>query len=155
MAGVNTGLMFLRLLAGLLVIAIGINLVFDWSATRFLEKAGAGIWHRLAPLAKHVMPVSTPARALGAGFIWGALPCGLVYSAVAMAATTGDAIGGLSVMLAFWLGTLPALLLAGAGTEQLQRIQSNHLIRRVAGLAVIVVGIFGLMPVARMFATVI
>ena len=154
-SGINTGLIVLRLLAGLLVIAIGVNLLFDWSATRFLEKAGAGIWHRLAPLAKHVMPVSSPARALGAGFIWGALPCGLVYSAVAMAATTGQAVGGIAVMFAFWAGTLPALVLAGAGAEQLQSIQSNTLYRRVAGVVVIVIGLFALMPVARMLPAVI
>lgn len=149
-AGVNTGLILLRLLAGLLVIAIGVNLLFDWSATRFLEKAGAGIWHRLAPLAKHVMPVSSPARALGAGFVWGALPCGLVYSAVAMAATTGSGIGGVTVMMAFWLGTLPALLLAGTGAKHLRDFQSNRTYRRIAGVVVVALGLLALMPVARM-----
>jgi len=145
--GVNTGLIVLRLLAGLLVIAIGLNLAFNWSATRFLEQAGAGLWRRLAPLAKHVLPVSTLPRALAAGFLWGALPCGLVYSAVAMAATSGGARYGAIVMLAFWLGTLPALMLAGASAERLGRWKSNQSFRRIAGLIVIVIGILALMPV--------
>ena len=150
--GMNVGLMILRLIAGLLVIAIGLNLVFNWSPTRFLESAGAGIWQRLSPLAKHVLPMSTPARALGAGFLWGALPCGLVYSSVAMAATSGSAPGGAAVMLAFWAGTLPALLVAGAGAGQLNRLRTNLVFRRIAGLAVIVVGLFALMPVVKTFS---
>ena len=154
-AGVNAGLMILRIIAGLLVVAIGVNLLFRWSATRFLEKAGAGLWQRLAPLARFVMPVSSAGRALGAGFVWGALPCGLVYSAVAMAATTGNAIGGVTVMLAFWLGTLPALLLAGAGAGRMREVQSNVLYRRIAGLVVVAIGLFALMPVARMLPAVI
>jgi hypothetical protein len=152
LAGVNTGLLVLRLLAGLLVIAIGINLLFNWSATRFLEAAGAGIWRWLAPLAKHVLPVSSPARALAAGFLWGALPCGLVYSAVAMAATSGSAIGGIMVMTAFWAGTLPALILVGTSAGQLNRWKSNAAVRKTAGVIVILVGVFALMPVRMLFS---
>jgi sulfite exporter TauE/SafE len=50
-------------------------------------------------------------------------------------------------MLAFWLGTLPALMLAGASAERLGRWKSNQLFRRIAGVIVIVIGIFALMPV--------
>ena len=146
-AGVNTGLIVLRLLAGLLVIAIGLNLLCNWSATRFLEQAGAAVWRNLSPLAKHVLPVTTAPRALAAGFLWGALPCGLVYSAVAMAATSGSARHGALVMLAFWLGTLPALMLAGASAQRLGRWKSNVSYRRVAGLMVILIGLLALMPV--------
>ena len=149
-AGVRTGLTILRLIAGLLVIAIGLNLAFGWSATRFLEQAGAGIWKRLSPLARHVLPVSSPGRALAAGFLWGALPCGLVYSAVALAATGGSAAAGASVMLVFWLGTLPALLAAGASAGRLNRWISNPAARRLAGIVMLVLGVLALMPAARM-----
>jgi sulfite exporter TauE/SafE len=152
-AGVNSGLLILRLLAGFLVIAIGLNLLFDWTSTRFLEQAGAAIWKRLSPLARHVLPVSTLPRALGAGFLWGALPCGLVYSAVAMAATAGGAAAGASTMLVFWLGTLPSLMLAGASVERLNRWRSNRLFRRVAGVLMLVIGLFALMPARMLFAS--
>lgn len=148
-AGVNTGLFILRLLAGALVIAIGLNLVFNWSATRFLEQAGATIWRRISPLARHVLPVTSAPRALAAGLLWGALPCGLVYSAVAMAASSGNAAAGVVTMLAFWAGTLPALVLAGASAERLNAWKSNQRVRRATGIIIIVVGMFALMP-ARM-----
>ena len=55
-------------------------------------------------------------------------------------------------MLAFWAGTLPALLVAGAGAGQLNRLRTNLVFRRIAGLAVIVVGLFALMPVVKTFS---
>jgi len=149
MAGVGTGLLLLRLVAGLLVAAIGLNLLCNWSATRFLERAGAGLWRRLAALAPRVLPAATPARALGAGFIWGALPCGLVYSAVSLAATSGSAAGGALVMLAFWTGTLPALLFAGASAARLNALKSNTRLRRVAGIIMIGIGLFAMAPLWR------
>ena len=144
--GVEQGLWFMRLLAAALVIAIGLNLLFDWRLTRFLESAGAGRWQKMSRLARHVLPASTLPRAFGAGFIWGALPCGLVYSALAISATSGDALSGTAVMLAFWLGTLPTLLLVGTSAQFLTRMRRNKILRRVAGILVILVGLAALMP---------
>ena len=141
---VNIGLTALRILAGLLVIALGINLLFDFQVLRFLERGGAVVWKRLSPFARHVLPVTTPARALAAGFIWGALPCGLVYSAVAIAATSGSATGGALVMLVFWIGTLPALLVAGASARKLGSWVRHPVLRRLTGITLIGIGVFAL-----------
>lgn len=140
-AGADIALMALRLIAALLVIAIGVNLVFLTRVFSFLEKGGAVIWRRMAPLAKQVLPISSPASALGAGFIWGALPCGLVYSSVAIAASSGRALDGAAIMFAFWLGTLPALLLAGSSVHKLSGVVHRPLLRRIAGLLLIAAGI--------------
>ena len=145
--GVNTALIALRLVAGFLVLAIALNLLFNWSATRFLEEAGSRIWQRLAPLAKHVLPARSIPAAVAAGFLWGALPCGLVYSAVALGATSGSAAGGATTMLAFWLGTLPAMLLAGASAQRLAALKSGRGFRIAAGVVMLVIGLFALMPV--------
>ena len=145
-AGARSTLIILRLIAGLLVIAIGLNLVFNWNFTRFLENAGSVVWKRLSPLARYVLPIETPTRAIGAGFLWGALPCGLVYSAVAIAATSGGSLSGAAIMFCFWLGTIPALLLAGASAERLQRWKSRPLFRRTAGVIIIVIGVLALAP---------
>jgi sulfite exporter TauE/SafE len=144
--GVSQGLMLLRLLAAALVIAIGLNLLFDWRLTRFLETAGTGLWSKLSRLAKYVLPANTPGRALAAGFLWGALPCGLVYSAVAIAATTGSLAGGAAIMFAFWLGTLPAILAVGRSAQLLNRFKAHRTLRRVAGIVVILIGLAALIP---------
>ena len=144
--GVSQGLMLLRILAAVLVIAIGLNLIFDWRLTRFLETAGTGLWNKLSRLAKYVLPVNTTGRALAAGFLWGALPCGLVYSAVAIAATTGSLAGGAAIMFAFWLGTLPTLLAVGTSAQMLNRFKLHRTLRRVAGIVVILIGLAALIP---------
>jgi hypothetical protein len=134
----------LRVAAGLLVIALGLNLAFDWRTLAILERSGARLWTRLAPLSRHVLPVVTPGRAVAAGFLWGALPCGLVYSAVAIAATGGNATAGAYVMFAFWLGTAPALLLAGASAAKLALWRRKGAVRRGAGLILVVLGFLAL-----------
>lgn len=47
---------------------------------------------------------------LGLGLMLSALPCGLLYAALAAAAATGSALAGALAMLAFSLGTIPALV---------------------------------------------
>ncbi|MBU8538340.1 urease accessory protein UreH domain-containing protein [Falsiroseomonas tokyonensis] len=49
----------------------------------------------------------------GLGLLLSGLPCGLLYAALAAAAATGSALAGALAMLAFTLGTIPALLGVG------------------------------------------
>uniref|UniRef100_A0A7C2P0B0 Sulfite exporter TauE/SafE family protein n=1 Tax=Schlesneria paludicola TaxID=360056 RepID=A0A7C2P0B0_9PLAN len=53
--------------------------------------------------------------AFSAGVFTGLLPCGLVYAFVSLAASSGDLLRGAAIMLAFGAGTVPLMLLAGAG----------------------------------------
>ena len=140
LAGVDTGLMVLRVLAGLLVIALGLDLLFDLRSLSFLERAGARVWKLVSPLATRVLPATTVPKALAAGFVWGALPCGLVYGAVALAATSGGAASGALVMAAFWLGTLPALLTAGTAAGAAGALTKRPVLRRASGILLLVVG---------------
>ncbi|HRC54941.1 MAG TPA: sulfite exporter TauE/SafE family protein [Kofleriaceae bacterium] len=65
-------------------------------------------------------------RALGLGLLNAVLPCGWLWAFVALAAGTGSALLGASTMLAFWLGTMPALLGATAlATPLLARVRSR------------------------------
>jgi len=143
-AGVDGSLGLLRWLAALLVILLGLNLLTDWQSLRVLERMGAPLWRRLQPMLRHALPITTPLRALVAGFLWGALPCGLVYTAVAMAAGSGGASQGVAVMLAFWLGTLPTLLLAGASAARLADWTRRPALRRVAGALLVASGVVAL-----------
>lgn len=60
---------------------------------------------------------SSSTDALLAGMFTGLLPCGLLYGMLALAGSTHQALLGGVAMLAFGLGTLPAMLMAGfAGT---------------------------------------
>jgi uncharacterized protein len=83
--------------------------------------------------------------ALPLGVVNGLLPCGLVYGAVMMAATTGSIVGGISVMVAFGLGTIPALVLVAAGSDWLLRTRwRNHLVSAGAVL-ILLAGVITMM----------
>ena len=142
----------LRIASGVLIILVGLQIAFNWRPLALLERGGAGIWQRIAPSARGLLPVTSAAKALALGFLWGFLPCGLVYSALLIAATGGEALNGAYVMTAFGLGTLPAMFLTGLGSAQLQAFMSKSWARRGAGLLVIVMGLITLwMPLTALF----
>jgi sulfite exporter TauE/SafE len=76
--------------------------------------------------------------------LWGFLPCGLVYSVLATALMSGSALRGAATLLAFGLGTLPNLLLAGLLLARFRRFAQSSAVRTVSGLLVLGFGVFGL-----------
>lgn len=131
-------------LANLLLVAMGLYLLgFPW-LVRPLEQAGHNLWRRVEPVSRRLFPVNTMSRALAVGLLWGFLPCGLVYSALATAFALGSAVQGSLWMGAFALGTLPNLLMAGwVGAQTLQQLR-NSAWRWLGGLLVTGWGIYGL-----------
>ena len=133
---------FLRILAGILLISMGLYLADWWRGLTKLETLGRYLWVYIQPLGKHLMPVNNIPKALVLGAIWGWLPCGLVYAALAMAMTQPAPIMAASVMLAFGLGTLPAVLAAGAVAQQLANILRQRPVRMALALIIIVFGVW-------------
>lgn len=80
-----------------------------------------------------------------AGIMTGFLPCGLVYGFLALSASTGHPGRGAIVMLCFGLGTVPMLLIAGAGLS----FAAVGVRRRLLRVAAVSVLITGLMTVSR------
>ncbi|WP_084618523.1 sulfite exporter TauE/SafE family protein [Cellvibrio sp. OA-2007] len=136
------GAVWLRWLAGVLLIAMGLYLANWWRGLTYLESGGRYLWAYLQPLGKALMPVDTVPKAVALGAIWGWLPCGLVYSALAYAMAQGHAVGGGLVMLAFGLGTLPAVLATGFIAQQLGRLLQRPRIRWSFALAVMLFGLW-------------
>jgi sulfite exporter TauE/SafE len=123
------------------MMALGLYIAGLWQAVVKLERLGAGVWRFLAPSAQKALRVQTLPQAFYAGLLWGWLPCGLVYSVLIWAMVSGSALQGALLMLAFGLGTLPALLLMGVLAFQLARLQRNLWVRRIAGLLVFGFGV--------------
>lgn len=140
----------LRWATGLLMIAIGAQLALRWRGLRHLEALGGRFWRRIAPLARRLMPVRSPATALALGALWGWLPCGLVYSVLVVAAVSGGPVEGASLMAAFGVGTMPALLATGALAGRLRRYTGDPRLRGAAGAVVIVFGLWTLFGPAAM-----
>lgn len=131
-------------LANLMLAALGLYLMDAWRGLARLESAGRLLWRRLQPLTRHLLPMDHPAKALALGALWGWLPCGMVYSMLTTAMLSGSAANGAAVMLAFGLGTLPALLSIGMLGKRLQAATRRRGVRMAAGLAVLAFGLAGL-----------
>lgn len=126
------------------LIALGLYLGGWWRILSVLEQFGARLWRHLEPLGRRFLPVRTPVHALGLGLVWGWLPCGLVYAALAWSLMGGSALGGGMLMLAFGLGTLPMLLSIGTASRWFAALSTRLAVRRTAGALIIGFGLYAL-----------
>ena len=136
--------MILRVVAGLLLIAMGLYLAGWWSGLTRIEALGRHLWRHLQPVASRLMPVSSLPRALLLGAIWGWLPCGLVYSTLLWASSQGSPADSAALMLAFGLGTWPVLLATGMAAERITALLRRRGVRVAGGLLVILFGLWTL-----------
>lgn len=82
----------------LAILAWGLLMLFQGQQPVWLERAGRSMW-------KNVQPVlSMRGGGLFAGMAWTLLPCGLLYSAILVAALSGTALTGAVSMVAFACG---------------------------------------------------
>lgn len=132
---------WLRSLAGLMVIAMGLYVAGWWRGLAQLENIGLYVWRHVQPLTKSLLPPKTIGAALLLGALWGLLPCGLVYSSLTWAALSADAARGALWMAAFGTGTLPAMLATTHGGSYIHTLRQRPLIRRSAAVLLIVGGI--------------
>ena len=136
--------MLLRVVAALLLIAMGLYLAGWWSGLTRIEALGRGLWRYIQPLTRRFMPVTSLPRALLLGGLWGWLPCGLVYSTLLWAASQGDALDSAALMLAFGIGTMPVLLATGMAAERVTALLRKQGVRMAGGLLVILFGLWTL-----------
>jgi sulfite exporter TauE/SafE len=74
-----------------------------------------------------------------AGLLTGLLPCGLLYAFLSLAASTGDVVQGMSLMIAFGLGTAPLMIATGWGGSQMSLVVRKRLLT-VAAWCVVATG---------------
>ena len=136
---------YLRVAASLLLIAVGLHTLELWNGVRQLEQLGGLFSRWLQPLLSAFMPPKHLGHALILGSLWGFLPCGLVYSALAWATVTAKGpFDGAFLMMLFGVGTLPAML----GTTLLSQRAAVHFrkrgFRRFMGVTLLLMGCWSL-----------
>ena len=141
--------MALRLAAALVMFAIGLQIALGINLLRRLERYGSRLWQPLAGFVQTLLPVRTGSDALLLGFLWGLLPCGLIYSALALAVVSGNPLHAALVMLAFGAGTLPAMLLLGVFSGTLVQSFTRDSSRIFLGTLVMVTALWTLLPLVR------
>ncbi len=95
----------------------------------WMAKAPAG-WSRLIARLSGGLDRTRPADGYVLGLALGLLPCGFLYGAVIAAAATGSPAMGAAAMLAFGLGTVPALAVVGIAGNA-----AGHRWRRATAIA--------------------
>lgn len=119
----------LRILASVMLIIMALSIA-GWSRiAMILEKLGGRVWQKLQPVRKRLIPIDSPAKAIAIGGLWGFLPCGLIYSALAWSALSGSAIQSAILMACFGLGTAPAVLSIGSLSSGLRSAIKKPLTR--------------------------
>jgi uncharacterized protein len=137
-------------LANLVLIGLGLYLAGLNNRLARVESLGAWLWRRVRPYSARFLPADTAVKAFALGTLWGWLPCGLVYSVLTTALVSGGAARGAGLMLAFGLGTLPNLLLAGMAFKRMRDITANRHFRLAAGMLVAGFGVVGLARAANL-----
>ena len=152
----------LRVAAGILLIAIAVRIVTRWNVFAPLERLGARIWSRVAPLGRELgrqtaqggyrsgIQSGNMGRALLFGAVWGWLPCGLVYSMLIFAVATGGALQGAITMAVFGLGTVPAMLSSSLLASQLARSLRVNAVRWFAASVLAAFGVWTMIAVGWM-----
>jgi sulfite exporter TauE/SafE len=134
----------LFVLANLMIVFTGLYLIGIPQILAPLERAGGQLWKHISPWTRRFLPLRSPLHAAAFGALWGWIPCGMVYAMLVTAMSAGGTASGAMTMLAFGLGTLPAMLGAGWSAGRLRGWTRRPRVRFAAGIAVIALGAFGL-----------
>ncbi|SEA21678.1 MULTISPECIES: sulfite exporter TauE/SafE family protein [Acidovorax] len=81
------------------VMAWGLMMMVQARQPAWVEQAGRTAWRRVQPL------VRAPGGLLVAGGLWALMPCGLLYSALLVAALSGSMLQGAVTMVFFGVGS--------------------------------------------------
>jgi len=140
----DEGVAVLRLLASLLIIAMGFYIAgwFPWFS--HIEKIGTPLWRHLQPIGQRLLPVKSTWQAFLFGAVWGWLPCGLVYYVLLISPAKDGAANAALFMFFFGLGTLLPMMAAGFLTGRLAPLRQSQKIRYFSGLVLIIMGLVSL-----------
>jgi uncharacterized protein len=132
---------FATILAGLTIVGWGLFAL----ASALRARRGPPVKARPRPTAfgtalVRIRTRSAARRMVALGLLTGLLPCGWLWAFAITAAGTGSALGGVLVMIAFWLGTLPGMVgLVGLAGPVFARIRAR--LPLVTALVLIALGL--------------
>jgi uncharacterized protein len=124
------------------VAAAMLGLMLLWQARQpvWLEDGARKVWSRVRSVTKG----SAGAAPLLLGVLWSLLPCGLLYSALLVAALTNSALEGAAVMALFALGSSVSLMAGPWLWLRLRKPGSGQWAIRLAGLALLATSVWAL-----------
>jgi uncharacterized protein len=140
------GYRLLQIVSAIVMAAAGVHIMGWFPSFAYIERMGSHFWRRVEPFGRRLLPVQTIPQAFVFGMVWGWMPCGLVYAALALAAAAGDVERSTLTMLAFGIGTLPVVAGVGIMTSQLVRLSRMNRFRRLTGITLVVLALLAAFP---------
>jgi sulfite exporter TauE/SafE len=144
----DTAQRLLAIAAGLLMILMGLQFFGLLQSFHRVGNIGFG-GTTLAATFRNLLSSKSRAAPIAFGVFNGFLPCPLVYAFAAQAASTAAPLPGFLVMLAFGLGTFPAMLMMGGLGQVLTPVWRQRGVW-LAGSFILVLGVItlgrGLLP---------
>ncbi|NRB38321.1 MAG: sulfite exporter TauE/SafE family protein [Pseudomonadales bacterium] len=148
----------LRHIAALLIIAMGLYISGLNNTLKKIEAKLGFIWKKLQPISSKLMQSHGTATRFALGFVWGFLPCGMIYSTVLWASTAANssastygAISTALLMFIFGLGTLPSLLILNLASlkagEKISRFFRLKNSKKAIGFLLILFGVWSLLAI--------
>lgn len=124
------------------VAAALLGLMLLWQARQpvWLESTARKVWSRV----RSVTRGSSSGAPLVLGVLWALLPCGLLYSALLVAAMTSGPVEGAAVMALFALGSSVSLMAGPWLWLRLRKPGSGQWAVRLAGLALFATSLWAL-----------
>ena len=113
--------------------ALGLMLLWQARQPAWLESTGQQVWRRV----RSITQKSSRGAPLLLGILWALLPCGLLYSALLVAALSSNALEGAAVMALFALGSSVSLMAGPWLWLRLRKPGSGQWAVRLAGLALL------------------
>lgn len=124
----------------LTAMALGVLLVLQARQPVWLDQSARRLWNFVRRFHER-RGVMAP---LVVGTLWAFMPCGLLYSALMVAALTGNATDGAAIMALFALGSSASLWAGPWLWLRLQTLGDGAWGMRLAGLALLAVSSWGL-----------
>jgi uncharacterized protein len=134
----------LRVAAGVLTLLIALRVLTGRNLLASIERSGMHVWRRLQPFTHRAARSDAWYGSLLLGLLWGWLPCGMVYSMLLMAATTGNVAAGAATMASFGCGTLPAMLASSWVISRLPWSANRATLRLASGMLLVLFGLWSL-----------
>jgi sulfite exporter TauE/SafE len=136
----------LQILSALIMTGAGLYIAGWFPRFAYIEKLGVHFWKKIEPYGRKLIPVKNCKHAYLFGMVWGWLPCGLVYAALALTVASGSVLQSALTMIAFGLGTLPAVMGVGVMISVLTRLASMPRFKQIVGLIMIFLALFAAFP---------
>ncbi len=139
----------LKILSASLLLLTALYLLELSTIVNRIEIIGKPLWSLAQKPARRLLPVNKLSTSIALGFLWGLIPCGLVYTALAFSLSQTSATSAAVSMFSFGLGTFPSMLGASLLASRVRPWLINPWFKKTFALMLAVFAMVTLIPLTN------